>query len=90
MPTSTHSILDIYQERSLPIIKENIKKYIEAYDDEWIAIHEALQNALDAIQRDDSRANGRVTIDIWLDSESVRITDNGRGFPPNLDLLCPA
>jgi len=88
MPTSTHSILDIYQERSLTIIKENIKKYIEAYDDEWIAIHEALQNAIDAIQRSD-RANGRVTVDLWLDSESVRITDNGRGFPPNLDLLCP-
>ena len=88
METLSHSIFDVYQDRSRKIIIENIKKYIEAYDPEWIAIHEALQNAIDAIQRSE-QPNGNVMVEIWLDTEHVKITDNGRGFPPNLDLLCP-
>ena len=88
MATSTRPLTEIYHDLSLRIIIENIKKYIEAYDDEWIAIHEALQNAIDAIQRSE-RAKGNVTVELWIDQEAVRITDNGRGFPPNLDLLCP-
>lgn len=88
MSSRNGKILDIYKDSSQQIIIENIKKYIEAYDDEWIAIHEAMQNAIDAIQRS-NKDGGTVIIEIWPDIEKIRITDNGRGFPPNLDLLCP-
>ncbi len=88
MESPTRTIWDIYQNSSKKIIIENIKKYLEAYDDGWIAIHEALQNGIDAVQRSE-HPTGTVTVEVWLDTETVRITDNGRGFPPNLELLCP-
>lgn len=82
------SVWNLHEGVQRKIVIENIKKYIEAYDESWIVIHEALQNSIDAIQRSDVET-GRITIELDLEKETVHITDNGRGFPPNKELLCP-
>ena len=82
MPTK-HLIKDL----SLPFtLKHSIEKTVETYPNEWIVIHEALQNALDAIQRS-GKSQGQVKITLELDTERVTIEDDGEGFPCDLNLF---
>lgn len=82
--TRTINLLDLGQqednERSL------MTRNVEMYTPEGVVIHETLQNSMDAIQKSDK---DRGTVSIWLDmdNQSVKITDNGRGFPFDLKLL---
>jgi len=66
--------------------RDIIRKTVETYPNEWIVIHEALQNALDAIQRS-GKKEGTVSISLDLDGREARISDNGIGFPYDLRLL---
>jgi len=68
---------------------DNIRKLaartVETYPTEWKVVHEALQNAKDAIRR----ANRAGTVQIELDvvNQTVLVKDDGIGFPYNTDLL---
>jgi len=72
---------------SLPFtLKRSVQKTIETYPNDWIVVHETLQNSLDAIQQS-GKAKGYVRIDIDVDGEEVTVEDNGEGFPFDLTLL---
>jgi hypothetical protein len=75
---------------SLSVDKDNqtsiIKRTIETYPEEWVVIHETLQNSIDAIQKSDKQ-EGEIKITFNLDSAEIEITDNGKGFPFDLKLL---
>jgi len=67
-------------------LRNLIRASVETYPPDWIIIHEALQNALDAIQRSD-KEQGRIEVDMDLDDQLVQVRDNGLGFPFKLELL---
>ena len=68
---------------------DNVRKLatrtVETYPTEWKVVHEALQNAKDAVRK----ANRAGTVQIELDvvNQSVVVKDDGIGFPYNIDLL---
>lgn len=66
--------------------KKLIKKTYETYPKDWIIIHEALQNAIDAVRKTQKK-DKIVEIEINPDENSVTIFDNGVGFPFDLTLL---
>lgn len=66
--------------------KKLIKKTYETYPKDWIIIHEALQNAIDAVRKNQKK-DKTVEIEINPDENSVTIFDNGVGFPFDLSLL---
>lgn len=70
--------------------KENLRKLmartVEAYPTEWIVIHEALQNARDAIQQSEL-SEGEINVFLDLTNQSVTIVDNGVGFTRDITLL---
>jgi hypothetical protein len=77
----------LIQDLSKPFsLKHSVEKTVETYPNEWIVIHEALQNALDAIQRS-GKSEGSIKIDLDLDKERVTIEDNGEGFPCDTNLF---
>jgi len=67
-------------------LRNIIRASVETYPPDWIVIHEALQNALDAIQRS-NKEQGHIEVDMDLDNELVQVRDNGLGFPFKLELL---
>jgi len=82
MPTKS-----IVKDLSLPLtLKRSIEKTVETYPNEWIVIHEALQNAIDAIQRS-GKSDGYIKVSMDLDSETVIVEDNGEGFPFDINLF---
>lgn len=66
-------------------IRKLLQKTVDTYPLEWKVVQEALQNAKDAIQK--AGRPGTVQIELDVGRESVTVTDDGCGFPPNLDLL---
>jgi hypothetical protein len=56
------------------------------YPSEFVTLLETLQNSIDAIQKS-TKDRGSVNVWLDLDNESVKIIDNGRGFPFNISLL---
>ena len=66
-------------------IRKLLQKTVDTYPLEWKVVHEILQNAKDAIQKRGEA--GRIDITLDVSSQSVSVTDNGRGFPFDLDLL---
>lgn len=67
-------------------IRHILLKTVETYPNEWIVIHEALQNALDAIQLS-QKETGNIQVVIDADKCTVEVTDDGKGFPFDLKLL---
>lgn len=66
-------------------IRKLVQKTVDTYPLDWKVVHEAVQNAKDAIQK-----TGRPgVIDIALDLAQNRVTvaDDGCGFPYDVDLL---
>jgi hypothetical protein len=59
--------------------KENLRKLmsrtVEAYPVEWITVHEAIQNARDAIQKC-TLPQGEVDVSLNLDNQTVKVTDS--------------
>lgn len=63
-----------------------LRQTINAYDHTQVVVGEAIQNALDAIVQ----AGGgprRVEVELDLDRKTVRVFDDGIGFPNDPDLL---
>lgn len=81
----THNIFQI-----IGSAEENLRKLmqrtVEAYPIEWIIVHEALQNARDAIQAG-PLDEGNIEIILDLDSNIITVKDDGKGFPHNITLL---
>jgi hypothetical protein len=69
--------------------EENLRKLasrtVETYPVEWRVVHEALQNAKDAVRR--TGRPGRVEIELDVAEQSVSVTDTGTGFPRERKLL---
>jgi hypothetical protein len=65
-----------------------IRHTIDAYSISMIVVGEALQNAIDAVC-DDNPTNdqGIINMDINFDNNTISVTDNGKGFPPDISLL---
>jgi len=63
-----------------------IKKTVETYPLEWIVIHEALQNALDAVKRAEKEKR-EIKVTLNPNNNSVVVFDNGIGFPYDLSLI---
>jgi hypothetical protein len=63
-----------------------VSKTVENYPLEWIVIHEALQNAIDAVRRV-KKENKKIEITLDSQRKVVTVFDNGIGFPFDLTLL---
>ena len=68
-----------------PNIRKLIQKTVDTYPLAWKVVHEALQNAKDAIQKRGEK--GRIDIVLDVSKQAVSVADNGCGFPYDLDLL---
>ena len=68
-----------------PNIRKLIQKTVDTYPLEWKVVHEALQNAKDAIQKREEKGHIEIVLDV--STQSVTVADNGCGFPYDLDLL---
>jgi hypothetical protein len=68
-----------------PNIRKLIQKTVDTYPLEWKVVQEAVQNAKDAIQKGGKPGSVEITLDVG--QQSVTVSDNGCGFPPELDLL---
>jgi hypothetical protein len=66
-------------------IRKLVQKTVDTYPLDWKVVHEALQNAKDAVQK--AARPGAIHIVLDVTTQSVRVTDNGCGFPYNIDLL---
>lgn len=62
-------------------IKNLIHDTIETYSGQWRLVHEAVQNAHDAIQLDPDCREGLVEVDLHLGQNKVRVRDSGKGIP---------
>jgi len=85
MPT----IDDLHQKQSKAIFRSHLHKIVEIYDVEWRVLHELIQNAIDATQANAKVDKGEVEIILDFDKDSVQVSDNGIGFPHDLQLLVP-
>lgn len=74
---------------SQKIVINRIKRIIEKYADVWRVLHEPIQNSIDAIQKRSDVLEGQVYVEINVKRGKVKIHDNGKGFPRNLELLLP-
>lgn len=66
-------------------IRKLIQRTVETYPLDWKVVHEALQNSKDAIQKNGKP--GSISVVLNLDKQSVRVSDDGCGFPYDQDLL---
>ncbi len=82
-------IEELLQKHSKGIVRGQLKKIVEIYDLEWIVVHELVQNAIDAIQANPNVTEGQVDLILDIDSDEVKVKDNGTGFKYDLELLCP-
>ncbi len=66
-------------------LRKLASRTFETYPPEWRVVHEALQNAKDAVRR--TREEGTVEIELDVGEQSVTVKDSGVGFPPDKSLL---
>ncbi|MCH8217805.1 MAG: ATP-binding protein [Planctomycetes bacterium] len=68
---------------------DNLRKLaartVETYPTAWKVVHEALQNAKDAVRR--SQRQGSISILLDVAEQRVTVKDDGNGFPRDTDLL---
>ncbi len=68
-------------------VKNLLRNTIETYPPEWRLVQEPLQNAIDSFLDDKGSPiemkgeTPKVTLELFIGSNVVRITDNGRGIP---------
>ncbi|MGH9871850.1 MAG: ATP-binding protein [Pyrinomonadaceae bacterium] len=74
--------IDVFQLRE-DLVKTIIRDTIETYSGQWRLVHEAIQNAHDAIQKNTAIAEGLIEIDFFFASNTVQVRDNGTGI--NID-----
>ena len=61
-------------------VKTIILDTIETYSGQWRLVHEAVQNAHDAIQKNPNVERGKITIGFFFENDTVRVADNGIGI----------
>lgn len=61
-------------------VKHIIQNTIETYSGQWRLVHEAIQNAHDAIQLNEKIDKGLIEIDLHLGTNKVVVKDNGIGI----------
>jgi hypothetical protein len=66
-------------------IRKLVQKTVDTYPLDWKVVHEAVQNAKDAIQK--TGRPGVIGIALDLTENRVTVADDGCGFPYDLDLL---
>ena len=88
MPDSVSESFDLLDPREalLDQYRNQIRHTIDAYSPGHIVIAEAIQNALDAIAKQNT-GNGFIDIHIDYDTSTVTVSDNGVGFPNEPRLL---
>lgn len=62
-------------------VKHLIKDTIESYSPQWRLLHEAVQNARDAVQANEHIETGMVKISLKVGTNEVVVRDNGTGLP---------
>ena len=72
--------------RYIDQIAKLAKKTIDTYQKEWVVVHEALQNALDAIYLS-QKPTGIIEIILDVAGNNVQVFDNGVGFPQDRKYL---
>ena len=87
---SHDSLNSLNRASSQKIVVRRIQRIIEKYAEVWRVLHEPVQNSIDAIQQREDITEGKVSININLETGVVIVSDNGKGFPSDrLDLLLP-
>jgi len=85
----SNSLRQLNRRSSDRIVVSRIKRIIEKYSEVWRVLHEPIQNSIDAIQNREDVDTGLVSVELDVESQTVSVKDNGRGFPNNPDLLLP-
>jgi len=67
------------------VLRRSAKKQLDSYADMWIAVFEAVQNALDAVEGNVGEKRVRIVIDPA--ENEVTVSDNGTGFPTDSKLF---
>lgn len=84
MPTLTELARDVGRK----LLVNTIRHALNKYGVEWIVIHETLQNSIDAID-EATVQEGNISIELDVECNEVLISDNGCGFPHDLQYLVP-
>ena len=71
--------MDIFQLQK-DFVSTLIHDTIETYPAQWRLVHEAAQNAADAIYRNDRIKRGLIEINLYVGTNKVSIRDNGTGI----------
>lgn len=66
-------------------LRKLAQRTVETYPTAWKVVNETLQNAKDAVRR--TGGEGAIEIVFDVSAQSVRVTDNGNGFPYEPELL---
>lgn len=77
--------IDVDDLISPPNIRKLVQKTVDTYPLDWKVVHEAVQNAKDAIQKTGNP--GVIDVVLNVTENRVTVSDNGCGFPYDLDLL---
>ena len=81
------SVVDLLIPSDKDLYRAAIKNTLMTYPLEWKVIFEALQNSIDAINKNVKIQKGKIVIDFNIDEKQVTIEDNGIGFPPKRELF---
>lgn len=79
--------MDELQEEQRVNHRKLVQRNVETYANDSVAIHELLQNSIDAIQKNISIDTGRIEVTFDLDNQRIEVQDNGSGFPHEPSLL---
>ncbi|MCD4677855.1 MAG: ATP-binding protein [Desulfobacula sp.] len=66
------------------VLRKSAQNQLDSYADEWIIVFEAIQNALDAVEEEE---NPEVKVVFDIEYNSVKVYDNGNGFPPDKEFF---
>ncbi|MHA1844236.1 MAG: ATP-binding protein [Promethearchaeota archaeon] len=83
------SLNELNERSSKKIVIDRIRRIIEKYPIEWRIFLELLQNSIDAIHRRENIKSGKISVEFDLENDRIKIIDNGRGFPKDVNLLLP-
>lgn len=76
----------LFELTKLENFRKLARRTVETYPDAWKVVHEALQNAKDAIRK--SGRGGTIAVELDVSAQTVRVADDGVGFPHDrADLL---
>lgn len=74
--------IDVF-ELEKEFVKTIIRDTIETYSGQWRLIHESIQNAHDAIQKNSNIQTGKIEIQFFFGTNTIEVKDNGTGIDLN-------